>query len=116
MKSAARALLNHGDKIHEARRKELTDILLDYYKNESEINVELLQSASEMNTKENNENYCHHGEKVVQMFQEKLGGLIELEKIWRVHFLNTMKPRFLPLHWDVNHNANRYVHINIHHL
>uniref|UniRef100_A0A1I8M6E0 Exonuclease 3'-5' domain-containing protein 2 n=1 Tax=Musca domestica TaxID=7370 RepID=A0A1I8M6E0_MUSDO len=107
VKSAARALLNHGDKIHEARRKELTNILLDYYKNESEINVELLQSASEMNTKENNENYCHHGEKVVQMFQEKLGGLIELEKIWRVHFLNTMKPRFLPLHWDVNHNANR---------
>lgn len=107
MKSAARALLNHGDKINEARRKELEDVLLGYYTEYSAISLDLLEVASEINTKQPNDNYCHHGEKVVQMFQSKFGGLVELEKIWRLHFLHTMQPKFLPLHWDVNHNANR---------
>lgn len=89
-----------------ARRNELKAILLDYYK-ESELTIELLQKSADINTKQNNDNYCHHGEKVVQMFQSQFGGLIELEKIWRLHFLHTMQPKFLPLHWDINHNANR---------
>ncbi|XP_013099170.1 exonuclease 3'-5' domain-containing protein 2 [Stomoxys calcitrans] len=107
LRSAARALLYHGDKLNEARHRELESVVLDYYKEEPKVTLELLQLSAEIDTKSSNENYCNHGEKVVQMFQTKLGGLIELEKIWRVHFLQTMQPKFLPTLWDVNHNANR---------
>lgn len=41
------------------------------------------------------------------MYRDKFGGLIELERIWREHFLNTMQPKFLPELWNVNHNADR---------
>ncbi|XP_075144958.1 exonuclease 3'-5' domain-containing 2 [Haematobia irritans] len=107
LRSAARALLYHGDKLKDERRKELETVILDYYKEESIVEKELLETAAEIDIKTSNENYCNHGEKVVQMFQTKFGGLIELEKIWRQHFLETMHPTFLPKLWDVNHNANR---------
>lgn len=85
----------------------MESIVLNHYKEESEISPELLQEASDIDTKQNNENYNQHGELVVQKFQTDLGGLIELEKIWREHFLHTMQPKFLPSLWNVNHNANR---------
>lgn len=44
----------------------------------------------------------------MHMYQNECGGLCELEKLWRQHFLNTMKPKYLPELWNVNHNANRY--------
>lgn len=53
------------------------------------------------------DDYISHGEKVVKEFQESHGGLIELEKMWRQHFLTTMKPKFLPSLWSVSHNEDR---------
>lgn len=44
---------------------------------------------------------------VVNYFMNVDGGLIELEKIWREHFLNTMKPKYLPKLWSVTHNEER---------
>ncbi|KAI8121866.1 Exonuclease 3'-5' domain-containing protein 2 [Lucilia cuprina] len=107
VKSAARALLKCGDQIPENRRQELESIVLNYYKEETKICLDLLQEASEIDTKRNNENYSQHGEKVVQKFQKNLGGLLELEKIWREHFIHTMQPKYLPPLWNINHNANR---------
>lgn len=57
--------------------------------------------------REQTDDYVSHGEKVVKEFQENHGGLIELEKIWRQHFLTTMKPKFLPSLWSVSHNEDR---------
>lgn len=48
-----------------------------------------------------------HGLKVVQYFQKREGGLVELERIWREHFLSTMKPKYLPNLWSVRHNHER---------
>ena len=48
-----------------------------------------------------------HGLKVVQYFQRKEGGLVELERMWREHFLLTMKPKYLPNLWSVRHNHER---------
>lgn len=107
IKSAARALLKFGNKIPENRRKSLESIVLNHYKEEAEIDLNLLQKASEIDTKINNENYSQHGEKVVQKFQTDNGGLLELEKIWREHFIHTMQPKYLPSLWNINHNANR---------
>lgn len=48
-----------------------------------------------------------HGLKVVQYFQKREGGLVELERMWREHFLLTMKPKYLPNLWSVRHNQER---------
>lgn len=45
---------------------------------------------------------------MVRKFEESMGGLTELERMWREHFLNTMRPKYLPELWCVTHNANRY--------
>lgn len=45
--------------------------------------------------KENN----FFGKKVV----ENIVGLNSFIKLWRIHFIEIMKPQFLPLHWSVDH-------------
>lgn len=107
VKSAGRALLKCGDRIPEKRRQSLEHIILNHFKDETEISLNLLLEASEINTKETNEHYSQHGEKVVKKFQTDYGGLLELERIWREHFVYTMKPKYLPTLWNINHNANR---------
>ncbi|XP_050341446.1 exonuclease 3'-5' domain-containing protein 2 [Bactrocera neohumeralis] len=105
VKSAARALLQSQNEIPAERREELIRILFNHYK--TEPTHELIVEAAKIDTTRNNENYCHHGEHVVHMYQNEFGGLCELEKLWRQHFLSTMKPKYLPELWNVNHNANR---------
>ena len=46
-------------------------------------------------------------EQVVEYFEKNEGGLVELEKLWREHFVNTMKPQFLPELWSISHNQER---------
>ncbi|XP_054742283.1 exonuclease 3'-5' domain-containing protein 2 [Anastrepha obliqua] len=106
VKSASRALLQSQNEIPAERRNILIKILLDHYKME-ELTDELIKEAANIDTTRSNENYCQHGEKVVSMYETAFGGLCELEKQWRQHFLTTMKPKYLPDLWNVNHNANR---------
>lgn len=86
---------------------QLQKTLLDYYTDATEITPELLQKAAKLDCRVANEDYCQHGKKVVQVYRDKFGGLVELERLWREHFLHTMQPKFLPKLWNVNHNANR---------
>ncbi|XP_067644802.1 exonuclease 3'-5' domain-containing protein 2 [Eurosta solidaginis] len=106
VQSAARALLQIKNNIPAERRNKLMEILLNYFQ-QDEITAEILEEASNLHTTRNNENYCNHGEKVVEMYQNELGGLCVLEKMWRQHFLETMKPKYLPELWSVDHNADR---------
>ena len=34
-------------------------------------------------------------------------GILALEVMWRKHFLQRMKPQFLPPHWCVDHQKQR---------
>lgn len=51
----------------------------------------------------------HVAAQVVQYFQRQEGGLIELERMWREHFLITMNPKHLPSLWSVRHNQERLI-------
>ncbi|XP_066044331.1 exonuclease 3'-5' domain-containing protein 2 isoform X2 [Chamaea fasciata] len=52
-----------------------------------------------------NESYVPHGLKVVQCCAEGgLRSLMQLERRWRQHFLDSMKPKHLPEQWSVDHN------------
>ena len=55
-----------------------------------------------------NVSYCPHAEVVVKRIRETEGvtGLIAFQTRWRQHFLDSMKPRFLPDLWSVNHNPH----------
>ena len=109
IKAAARALVNDTEKrIPEERVKALKDIVQSYYPNK-ELNEDLLIEASNMDSFVLNENFIPHGKKVVDFFVNEHGaekGIVLLEKMWRKHFLETMRPQFLPPLWSVEHRQD----------
>lgn len=101
---SARALLNKKIKIPEQRRLELEKVVQQAYPNQT-LTIDFLNEI--INEEEPTiEHKTSHGELVVE-FYKKNDGLIELEKIFRQHFLDTMQPQFMPKLWNINHNANR---------
>lgn len=40
---------------------------------------------------------------------KKHNRLLDFQRRWRTHFLETMKPKFLPAKWSVDHNHDRLV-------
>ncbi|XP_032691486.1 exonuclease 3'-5' domain-containing protein 2 [Odontomachus brunneus] len=83
-------------------QKEVTPVMLDTL-HERLNNVPIQQMIS------NQFKYLPHGLKVVQYFQKQEGGLVELERMWREHFLTTMNPKYLPNLWSVRHNQERLI-------
>ena len=55
-----------------------------------------------------NDEFAEHGLKVVQHVMEN-EGLLEFERVWRQHFLDTMKPAFLPSLWSVDHSHEELI-------
>eukprot|EP00095_Tigriopus_kingsejongensis_P011431 maker-scaffold222_size251774-snap-gene-0.18 protein:Tk11431 transcript:maker-scaffold222_size251774-snap-gene-0.18-mRNA-1 annotation:"exonuclease 3 -5 domain-containing protein 2-like isoform x2" len=109
VRSAARALEKHNQDgkqlIPPHRVVELEKIMQDYYQ-VTDVNQAVLARGSNLEATILNSNYCPHGKKVVDHFVETCG-LIPLEKRWRHHFLNTMKPKYLPPLWSVDHQQER---------
>ncbi|OCT64793.1 exonuclease 3'-5' domain containing 2 isoform X2 [Xenopus laevis] len=106
VRSAARALLNAA-KLPECRKEELMSEIRAFY-NIEDVTEDTIKEAAGLETRIFNETYTPHGLKVVQAFA--LGGLrslMELEKRWRQHFLDTMHPKHLPPQWSVDHNHNK---------
>uniref|UniRef100_A0A182JVH6 Exonuclease 3'-5' domain-containing protein 2 n=1 Tax=Anopheles christyi TaxID=43041 RepID=A0A182JVH6_9DIPT len=122
IRKAARALLNFAAKIPPERKQELEQrllTLLNSLGNEgdtveasngpqiTELTQTLLEEYSNIDVSVRNELYCAHGERVVDHFKKTPGGLMQLERRWREHFLHTMHPKHLPQLWSVDHNYKR---------
>ncbi|KAK3095681.1 hypothetical protein FSP39_017541 [Pinctada imbricata] len=105
IRSAGRALLNSKVNIPEARKEDLRKVILEFY-GVSDVTQELLEEASEIDTKMVNGEYLPHGKKVIRHIR-KNGGIFNFEKRWRQHFLDTMKPKYLPPKWSVDHRHER---------
>ncbi|XP_053553965.1 exonuclease 3'-5' domain-containing protein 2 [Bombina bombina] len=106
VRSGARALLN-ATNLPEQRRAELLQDIKDFYSTEN-VTPETLQEAANLESRVLNETYIPHGLKIVQSFAK--GGLLslmELERRWRQHFLDTMQPKHLPQRWSVDHNRSK---------
>jgi len=89
------------------RKEELQAVLKEHYKVE-EISDEVIDAAAAANFLEENGDYVPHSRAVVQYYLESnTSSLLELEKKWRRHFLDTMKPQHLPELWSVEHQAER---------
>lgn len=53
---------------------------------------------------ENDYQHISAAEKVVKHFLDQ-GAINELKTMWRQHFIDTMKPKHLPLLWSVNYDG-----------
>lgn len=111
LQSAVKAL-RESTTLPDARRKELEKYVLECTNKEEVTPVLLDLLNKELKNMMSATNYdqfkCQsHGLKVVQYFERKEGGLTELERMWREHFLLTMKPKYLPNLWSVRHNQER---------
>ncbi|XP_061843612.2 exonuclease 3'-5' domain-containing protein 2 [Nerophis lumbriciformis] len=112
VRSAARALLTSADGLPEQRRQELQTLVRRFFAagDEGEPSGEELQRAAGLETRIFNEAYVPHGLKVVRAHAEHgLRGLMDLERRWRQHFLNAMRPEYLPPLWSVHHNHGKFL-------
>ncbi|KAL8169553.1 UNVERIFIED_CONTAM: Exonuclease 3'-5' domain-containing protein 2 [Gekko kuhli] len=108
IRSGARALLN-ADGLPDARKEELLQVVKDYFHSVT-VSQEMLQEAAGLETRICNETYMPHGLKVVQCFAKGgLCSLMQLERRWRQHFLDTMQPKHLPKQWSVDHNHEKLI-------
>lgn len=106
VKSAAKALLSStADRIPSARLYELRQIVRRFYGVE-QIDSCLLQQAASIDTRLKREGFEEAGELVVRYAIEH-GGLVAFERLWRQHFLDSMKPGFLPKGWSVDHSHDQ---------
>ncbi|XP_075610328.1 exonuclease 3'-5' domain-containing protein 2 isoform X2 [Balearica regulorum gibbericeps] len=108
VRSGARALLN-ADSLPDPRKAELLQSIQDFFNTEA-VTPEMLQEAAGLETRICNESYMPHGLKVVQCFAKGgLRSLMQLERRWRQHFLDSMQPKHLPEQWSVDHNHTRLI-------
>ncbi|XP_014203861.1 exonuclease 3'-5' domain-containing protein 2 [Copidosoma floridanum] len=115
LKTAVKVLRDSKTTIPLARRQELEALVLAWT-GYPVVTPEMLHCLHEQLMKEPLYRANHtdptkrtllHGPKVVEYFKNRGGGLMELEKLWREHFLKTMKPKYLPELWSVSHNQER---------
>ena len=111
VKSAGRALKCNAKiqdlskKIPDKRLNELEDILKEHYQ-VAQLTEDVIDQAANCDFNEENEEYVPHSRAVVQHYLER-GGLIQLEVLWRRHFLEKMRPQHLPPLWSVDHQEER---------
>ncbi|XP_034235121.1 exonuclease 3'-5' domain-containing protein 2 isoform X2 [Thrips palmi] len=102
LRSAARALLNKSNELPERRQKELIDLIQESCK--SSVTPDLLNELKDIDITVVNQDYTPHGLLVVEHFSRNgVEGLMNLERIWREHFISVMEPKFLPDLWSVDH-------------
>nr|XP_040573882.1 exonuclease 3'-5' domain-containing protein 2-like [Lepeophtheirus salmonis] len=106
--SAARALSRNNGKIPQDRVNILESTLLDYF-DADEITDSLLQKACSLKPNFKHDVNYSHGKLVFDHFTSDEQGIESLEILWRMHFLSTMEPKFLPELWSVNHHQNESI-------
>ena len=100
--SLARALRRDGERIPPARRQEMLRVIGAWLGKESPDDGDVetvagLEAASE------GEMLAEHGRAVVAAATD----VEAFVRRWRQHFLDTMRPRFLPEHWDPDRPASK---------
>ncbi|KAH6922111.1 hypothetical protein HPB50_009528 [Hyalomma asiaticum] len=102
VRSAGRALLAARNTLPEDRVALLEDVLKKHF-GVDKVTSDIVKAASEIDTRIYNEEFVPHGLKVVEHFKSTTG-LVSFEMRWRQHFLDSMKPRYLPAMWSTDHH------------
>jgi hypothetical protein len=88
----SKILLEKSNIIGEKRIKSITNFIQQFIK--KDINNNVILEISKMNTK-----FKKHGEIVVDNIKDNIEDFI---KLWRQHFIDSMKPKYMPKGWNVN--------------
>jgi hypothetical protein len=100
IRSKAVALSRHPEKLPTDRREELERELKEHLQ-KNEITAEDIKSITKIEPKTKNPNHKSHEELVVEALKTH-EDVETFVKRWRSHFLASMKPKFLPDHWNVD--------------
>ncbi len=104
-RGAANALLKYSDVIPADKQLVLRARITSYLKKEpTDKDIEWLANIPRQGRASKHlgqEGLFSHGKAVV----EKLEDVDEFVIMWRKHFVDTMNPKFLNKHWDVNHRV-----------
>lgn len=100
--STAHALLRYSDKIPEPRLSTLRNIIKEYLKKD-EITQADLEDVATHYAWQITEEHKTYGEFVMS----RIGDIQEFTERWRDHFIETMKPKYLPDYWDVKKPLTR---------
>lgn len=101
------ALLTSREKLPDTRIREIEQEIRGYMNkpDDYEITKEDLEKLSSMQVVKKTENFIPYGKAIVLAVA---GGEMNPQKIdefcimWRKHFVETLKPKFLNPYWDVN--------------
>lgn len=97
-------LLNRPHVIPDDKKEMMKKTLLEYFGHENYSNEDL-DKASKLNYKRDiNPEYEH-----AQIVMSKVENLQEFVEMWRIHFLENVKPEFLPEGWDPKRPIYRMV-------
>jgi len=92
-------LLEHAALIPQARKEEMYQVIKDYCK--KDVTTEDMKKLVEtLNPHTYSEDHLKHADAIA-----KLVDIQEFAREWRQHFIDSMQPKFLPLHWDVNRSV-----------
>lgn len=90
--SAAKAILEHKDRIPEQRLKELYIRVEQHLKKKPEMEDLIILSDSDPRSFKG---YVHHGCRVMEQVED----IDVFVQRWRQHFVKTMQPKYLPDYW-----------------
>lgn len=93
---AAKALLDHGDKIPDARRDELLTTIKEFL-SKDEVTAEDLESLRKYRIRDR-EDYVSFSKHVA----DNVGDYNEFARGWRSHFVETMEPKHMPAKWQID--------------
>lgn len=100
LRGAARALLNYGNFIPEPRYSHLQAIVKKTCSNFTEKDLKKFASMNPWTVSEEKEKHVSYGLFVMQKIQAE-DKVQEFTEQWRKHFVDSMKPKYLPEYWDV---------------
>jgi len=95
-------LVNYGHKIPANNIKEMRGRMRDVL-GVKRISQKMIDELSKKDLKEERKKYPTHAEIVVS----KLENIQEFVEMWRLHFVKTMQPKFMPKHWNVKRTIYR---------
>lgn len=97
---AAAAIVKHGKRMPQERVKELTEIVKEFL-NKEEVTPEDLQSVRKHQITKRDD-YVSFSKYVAQ----SVADYNEFAKEWRIHFVMTMQPKFMPKKWKIDRKTH----------
>jgi len=101
VRGAAHTLLQHKSVIPPDRAEELLQRVREYLEKKpgEPVTDDELQALKLLHPSIKTEEYEKHGEGIVKQLKY-IGAFCEM---WRYHFIDCMRPQFLPAHWSVSY-------------